>query len=388
MVAQEVFVVVVVVNWPSLHHPLTGCDTVSMSVFHQHCVTYQTTQPVAPGTVRLGILVEIDNQKDKADEHRDQGTRANQPPCPPQWLPTPEEVHWVQLVVAGACPGASPTSLEEINQAGPSIHLLAVIGRGSARPAAHGNIRVARQANPLAQRVRRPKKTQAQSQPHDEASNVSKIIQSWQKPQHERHRNTQDHNDQLHPRRSAVLPCIEEVQDEKSEDTEQCTRAAARRLALPGIVAAQNKAPNSTGHINQEISPPANHPLHVNSHGQLHDQVEADVDESGVDEHGDNKPEPLIGRRFVVKRSVWVRVRYTAETARFGQCALSRRRGGIRAREEDCFVGVLNARYVLHAWCVPRSHVNLHVRGWTDHHVEGWFRLNRRACKLSCRTVR
>ena len=98
--------------------------------------THQATQPITPVAIRLGILVKVNDQKDKSNQHGDQSTGPHQPPCPPQWLAASEEV---QRVVRALLVTQSPSTLDVVDEAGTGAGVFVVV-RTSSCTAAYGDI--------------------------------------------------------------------------------------------------------------------------------------------------------------------------------------------------------------------------------------------------------
>lgn len=120
--------------------------------------------------------------------------------------------------------------------------------------------------------------------------------------------------------------------------------------------------------------------LHLTADDELEDEVEADVDETCVEEHGDYEAEPLVrsgslGEFEATLCGVWIRDFVAREAAEllegtFVVDAVAIGGGGPWTGPRRWVFLILYAFHVPHARNKTSSHVNLDIRRRADHGVE------------------
>ena len=250
--------------------------------------TYNATQILAPAASVM-INVKVVEQHDKHNQHQHERAHTHQPPSPPERLATLKEADGV---------------FEER-------------GRNALRePSAGRDGRVGRvltDAPP--ERVGRVQHRDAQHQADQEPADVGEVVQAGEQTQHERDDHIEGDEDEVLPGAAAVLPRVEQVEKRQRDDAEQRPRGTGGRDTRGGKVAAHDETEDAGAHVNQEEADRTNGALHVAAHGHLQQHVEADVDQTGVQEDGHNKPEPLVRFRALVDVAIVQRLRYAAKPA-------------------------------------------------------------------------
>lgn len=132
--------------------------------------TYQATKTIAPWTIGLGVFIEIDNKKDKTNNDGNQSSNAYKPPNPPQRFPTLEEA---QRAWHFSRRGIS--AFEEVHDIRTGIGRFVFLLRPGT---AHGNVRIASQANAFTESIGGSQNTQTNRQTHDKPSNMGEIVQA------------------------------------------------------------------------------------------------------------------------------------------------------------------------------------------------------------------
>ena len=151
---------------------------------------------LAPPTLIRGGLIEILQQHDKRHEHADQRRGAHQPPSPPQRFAPLEE--------ADGFLGETFEPARVHRDAG-----LADRGVGGCVG-----------AHPPPQDVRGVEETDAEDQPHKEASDVGEVVQARQQAQDEGDGDVKNQPGEIDPRPFALAPVVEQVQQHERYDPE------------------------------------------------------------------------------------------------------------------------------------------------------------------------
>lgn len=133
-------------------------------------------------------------------------------------------------------------------------------------------------------------------------------------------------------------------------------------------VTTEDKTKDSRGKVDDKVPDGSNDSFHVCAESELEKHVEGNVDDTAVEEDGDDKAVPLIWSPFPV-----LVLPHTAHSAEFIQSAFvvhSVDPGGVWTWPVLDKVGKLGD--VGHAWYETGAHVNHDVLGGSNHWVEGF----------------
>lgn len=115
-----------------------------------------------------------------------------------------------------------------------------------------------------------------------------------------------------------IAPCVEEVNEDESEDAKKGARCPCRCDGRCCEVATEDEAEDGAAEIDDHEAERADGFLHISAEGHLKQHVEADMDESGVQEQGCDEAPPLI----------WVVIVERAHTTQFAKGTLVARVAG------------------------------------------------------------
>lgn len=185
----------------------------------------------------------------------------------------------------------------------------------------------------------------------------------------------------------ALAPGIQQFKEGEGHDAEEAARTSSRCDSCRGEVTAQDEAKDAAAEIDESEADGADAALHISTQSQLQEQVEADVDYSGVQEDGSDEAPPLIGSGGFVNVAVYVGIGNTTHAAELTEGAGytgAGGGGGIGTGPDDVGGGVLDIGHVVHAGLVSRAHVDKHVWRRADHGIKRRMDLNRRTGKHTC----
>ena len=335
-------------------------------------MTHNATKVFAPAAVGA-VLVEAVEQDDEDDDDEDEEGGADDPPGPPEGLAALEEPDGV--AVEGWEGNASD----------------------SAAAAAAGNVRVRGAAEVVladlaAQGVRGVQDGDAEAQADNEAADVGEVVEARQEAEGETDQDLDDEEGQLAYGVAALAPGVEEVEQGQGDDAEKGARGAGGGDGGAGVVGAEDVGEDAGGHVDEEETDGANDAFDFPTQGHLQQQVEADVDDAGVHEYGNDEAPPLVRKGLGVQAGSAVGViglGNAAETTDLGEgtfhgIGLKIVGGGPGTGPVDGLALVLDALGVMHAGRVAGAHVDEHGLGGSDHGVEGGFCLDGAASQLGC----
>jgi hypothetical protein len=128
-----------------------------------HRTTYQTTQVLAPGTLRP-IGVEIIEQHYESDQHRNQRSGSDPPPDPPQRLPALEEPKTLASDGVGFSHSGRIDRLADV---------IAVVIDRNVRELVRCVV-----ADALTEGIRRMQETHSQAETHQEPADMGEVVQT------------------------------------------------------------------------------------------------------------------------------------------------------------------------------------------------------------------
>lgn len=181
-----------------------------------HCYI-QARQVLAPRAF-VSIFVEIVYQHKEANKNTDEAAGPNEPPRPPCGFATFEETDWLfgefaQVDGFGSCCGDCSRAL---------LAVLWECSTGNCNVYVRVDLTIRDLVTTLTQsfskRVGRVKDTDTEAQTHQEATNMTEIIETRKQTKDKRDDDVEDEPDEILARRFAFFPGVEEVEQYQSED--------------------------------------------------------------------------------------------------------------------------------------------------------------------------
>lgn len=98
-----------------------------------------------------------------------------------------------------------------------------------------------------------------------------------------------------------ILPVVNQVYQLHTDARVDGSGRTKGRLTDETKVSSEQIAPNTAGKVDDRVRDGAQDLLNLGAKGEENEQVEDDVHESGVNEHGRNEPVRLIGRVCILQ---------------------------------------------------------------------------------------
>lgn len=147
---------------------------------------------------RLAVEVEVVEQHDERDNHRHDAAHADQPPCPPERLPSLEE--------------SNRLLAERLHRL--KITLILLVG------VRHRGVGRIVDANALTQGRWRVEDGDSKAETHDEATDMGEVVKSRQETENEGDADIERDEKEFLPGRDALLPVVEKIQECQGDETE------------------------------------------------------------------------------------------------------------------------------------------------------------------------
>lgn len=158
---------------------------------------------------------------------------------------------------------------------------------------------------------------------------------------------------------------IDQIEEYKSKHAKETARRASGSNSFGGEIPSENETKDTAAEVDDSEADATDGLLHFPAHGELQEHVEGNVYDAGVQEHGDDEPEPLIG----------ILVVYASKATKSVEVTLIRgiseiRGGDVRTGPGDGRASALNLRVGAHAGDETGAHVDEDVGGRADHGIE------------------